>query len=292
MPTGLEIPVLAPRPLPRVWGTAIASYPGLVGPEFDPDNVNVKRWLNGVTFCPFGCDKTVGQVFDPCVERVTTYTRYEPAEAIFYPFIAEFAVSYSSLNGTPEQWDQYILAHSENSRSSRLAEQVERGTYATLNPSLSSEAQVIANGDESLLGAVGAIEDALADVLDGAIGMIHVPASLLSILQVQGGLIRDDTGRFFTATGHVVVGDAGTLGVSPATGDPVAGEIWIYGSGPVFAKIDNLLRYTTPGEDNFNMPRNEYLLDAEQYMLALFEPCSVVAAKLNTADDNIVGESP
>ena len=185
-----------------------------------------------------------------------------------------------------------MIAHTEISRSSILGAQVERSAYTTGNPSLASEAQDVGNLDQSLMGALFAIEQGLADLLDGGAGMLHVPAGALSVLHAQGGIRYDQDGRPFTATGHLVVADAGYLGVSPVTKAVVAGELWIYGSGPVFAKYDDLLRFQTdPWDDLSNgLLHNDREVKAEMHGIALFDPCSVVAALIDTSDANIVEE--
>lgn len=285
-----EVVTLGPRPLPRVWATALTSFPVPEGVEWEPDQFGVKRWLNGVTFQPFGCDKSVGDTIDPCVERLTNYLE-TGACVDFYPFLAEFAVEGRLGLHDFETQQAYVLAHSEVSRSARLAEQLETAAYNPLSPSLSSEAQIISNADQSLIGALMAVEDALADVLDGGAGMIHVPASFLTALQSGGGLRYDETGRPYTPTGHLIVADAGTLGVSPVTGEIVAGETWIYGSGPVMAKYDDAVTIVGQRDwERMNMTRNRFMVDAELYGIVFFEPCSVVAAVVDTSDADIVGQ--
>lgn len=291
MALGMNIVVPAPRPAPRMWATAITTYVQLEGPEYEPDARGVKRWLNGVKFIPFGCDKIVGDLFDPCVERTTEYSEMGD-EVSFDPFLAETAVQCSTLGLPREALVEWVIAHTEVSRSSIMGAQVERSAYTTTNPSLASEAQVITNADQSLIGALVAVEDALADLLDGGAGMIHVTAGLLTALQSGGGLRYDADGRPFTATGHLIVADAGYLGVSPATNDVVDGELWIYGSGPVFAKFDDeLVALVGMDGSDIDLTRNNQLLSAIQAGIAIFEPCSVVAAQVDTSDDNIVGQS-
>lgn len=292
MTFGMNIVTQAPRPVPRQWGTALTAYAELVGPDYSPDARGVKRWLNGVKFTPFGCDKIVGALFDPCVERLSELQSYG-AQVSFDPFLAEVGITCSTLGYERNTLLEYVIAHSEVSRSTILGAQVERSAYTTGNPSLASEAQDTANSDQSLMGALYAIEAGLADLLDGGVGMVHVPAGVLAVLQAQGGLRFDKDGRPFTATGHVIVADAGYLGVSPATNGLVAGEMWIYGSGPVFAKYDDLLRFQTdPWEDLSNgLLHNDREVKAEMYGIAIFEPCSVVAAKVNVSDFNIVEDA-
>lgn len=141
--------------------------------------------------------------------------------------------------------------------------------------------------DRSLLGAMEVVEDALADLLDGGQGMIHLPAALLTAFQSGGGLRfitgADGISRYYTATGHVVVADAGYLGPSPIANGTVDGETWIYGSGPIFVHLDDQVRV-----DGFQAltsfdTRNVATMYAYQHAIAIFEPCSVVAAAVDTS---------
>ena len=155
MPTMLHLPVSAPRPIPRPWATALTTYAELVGPEWAADSKGVMRWLNGVTFVPFGCEKIVGDVLDPCVERITDVQEGMSDPVTFDPFLMEVAVTCSALSVTSEDLLEYVTAHTEVARSSILGAQVMQGAYATDNPSLASEAQVISGGDGSPASALG-----------------------------------------------------------------------------------------------------------------------------------------
>lgn len=285
MSFGMNIVTQAPRPAARQWATAITTYAELTGPEYDPDSRGIKRWLNGVKFTPFGCDKILGALFDPCVERTSTFQNFD-TESSFDPFLAEVGVTCSTLGYDKATLEKYVIAHTEISRSSVLAAQVERAAYTTTNPSLATGAVTIGNTDQSLMGALLAIEAGLADLLDGGAGMVHIPAGVLAVLHAQGGVRYDQFGRPFTATGHLIVADAGYLGVSPMTQEVVDGEVWIYGSGPVFAKYDDLLRFQTdPWDDLSNgLLHNDREVKAEMHGIAIFDTCSIVAAMVNTAD--------
>lgn len=301
MPLGMNIPTVAPRPLPRPWATAATTYATLVGPEYEPvqrqdQNGNpigapVKRWLNGVKFTPFGCEVVVGDSFDPCVVRDRDDPQSFPDEVLFDPFLMEVGVACTTLTADAailrSQMLSYITAHLDVSRSSLLGQQVMQGAFSATNPSLMSEAQVITGADESLLGALEAVEDGLADLLDGGQGMVHLPASLLSALQSGGGLRfiagPDGSFRYYTATGHIVVADAGYAGPSPTANGIVAGEVWIYGSGPIFAKIDDVVNIDGAPWEEIDLSVNVMNVHGSQFALAIFEPCSVVAAVVDVS---------
>lgn len=282
MALGMNVPVPAPAPLPRPWATAVTTYTALAGPEYEGT-----RWLNGVKFFPLGCEKIVGDTFDPCVDRDTDFLEGLGTEVEFEPFMAEVAVECSTLATDGPELEEYLRVHMILGYTSVLGAQVERSAFTPGNPSLASEAQVIASSDQSLLGAVVMIEDALADVLDGGQGMIHMTPGLFVAFAAGGGVRYDANGRPFTATGHLIVADAGYLGVSPVTDAVVAGELWIYGSGPVFHKMAPGFRWFDDAQ-SVDITRNIRRVQVQQYGIAIFEPCSVVAAKLDTSDNEII----
>lgn len=275
-----HIVVPAPRPMARPWATALTTYAELVGPEWEAVG-GVKRWLNGVTFIPFGCEKVVGSTFDPCVLRESDILDGLGGEPItFDPFLIEMSVKCSALAVNYDDLVQYIIAHTEVARSSVCGAQMMQGGLND-SPSLESEAQVITGGDGSPRDALALIEDALADLLDGGVGMIHATPGVFSRLQIEGGLMFVN-GDWYTATGHSVVADAGYLGPSPVTHTVVASESWLYGSGPVFYKLDDFVNIIGNPWENFDYTRDEVIVHAEQYALGMFEPCSVVAAKVES----------
>jgi hypothetical protein len=279
----------------------MTTYAALVGPEYDPiqredDDGNpigppVKRWLNGVKFTPFGCERVVGDVFDPCVLRERDDPQSFPEEVEFLPFLMEVGVNCTTLTADAtilrNQMIAYITAHMEVSRSSLIGQQVMQGAFSPTNPSLMSEAQVITGADESLLGALEAVEDGLADLLDGGQGMIHMPASIL-MAATSGGGFRFITGpdgisRYYSAAGHIIVADAGYAGPSPNANAIVDGEVWIYGSGPIFVKLDDVININGAPWEEIDLTRNVMEVNGSQFALAIFEPCSVVAAVVDVS---------
>lgn len=291
MPAGLEILVPAPRPMPRPWATAITSYSSLANvPGFGPDAKGVQRWLNGVKFLPYGCDNIVGEVFDPCVARTSEYQEGFDEIVAFQPFLAEVAIQCSVVGTTRAELEAYLLAMSEAGRSSVLGAQVERDAIGTGNPSLASEAQVLSNADQSLLGAAIAVEEALADVLDGGVGTIHLAPGLFVAYANGGGAHLGADNIWRTVTGHVIVADAGYIGASPATEGAVNGELWVYGSGPVFAQYGGIVTYNGLDNEVIDFTRDQWNVKVEQYGIAIFEPCSVVAALVDVSDSDVVND--
>jgi hypothetical protein len=286
MPLGLRIPVTAPRPSPRAWGTAVASYALLDGPEYEPTERRPLPWLNGVKFNDFGCERTTGAAPDDCGPTERPAVAEIPSESEFDPYVVYSDVACTTLQATGEELAAYAIAHTEVAKSYHLAAQVERAAYETGNPSLATGASPIANSDQSLSGAFVAIEDALADLLDGGVGMIHISAALLGPAVGACGLQRIDS-VWYTPTGHIVVADAGYLGVSPYTGGSVAGELWVYGSGPVFYALAMPMVVGAPWE-NIDYTRNDLTIRTEQYGIAIFDTCPLVAAKIDTSDDNVL----
>jgi len=288
-----EVETLSPRPAPRQWATAMTSYVQATGPEFGMVS-GAKRWLNGITFKPYGCDKIIGATLGDGTgdinvcgdDRLTEYLTKDPA-VTFHPFVAEVAVESPLLCDTLEELLLWVAAHSEVERSSILAGQVETAAYQTSNDSLASTATDVSGGDSSLMGALYYIEEGLADRLDGGAGMIHMTPGAFVLAAAGGGVRYDGDGRPMTQTGHFIIADAGYQGASPYAQAPVANELWIYGSGPVVAFMDPEVSIEG-GFDAFQYRTNEWKVDAEQYGIAFFDPCSVVAAVVGLGDDSIL----
>jgi hypothetical protein len=55
----------------------------------------------------------------------------------------------------------------------------------------------------------------------------------------------------------------------------------------VFHKASDQIRWFTDAQ-SVNLSRNLRNVTVQQYGLAIFEPCSVVAAKLDTSDNEII----
>ncbi len=91
-----------------------------------------------------------------------------------------------------------------------------------------------------LLGALGLLEEYLANCTNVPRGVIHVPPRLVPAIAGQGMMLAPPTsgGARFSPSGHVLVADQGYDGRGPADADepaddPPSGVLWMYATGPL-----------------------------------------------------------
>jgi hypothetical protein len=246
-----------------------------------------QRWLAGVEFTPLLCRALVGS---PVPLMCTTGdTPLEPnfflpgqddADeddpcVVFEAFQIDTLLEVPTLSSPGQDVSGFMTVHSALARSVILAREAQTGSLTAESPSFVSEAETVTGFDATAVGALAAVEDALAVRLQGGVGMIHITPGMLTILNSGGGLNFDGT-SYRTATGHVVVADAGYTNAAPSSGAVVAGRSWIYGSGQVMAKLGEVMV-----ESQFDRRINMETHRVQQYALVMFEPCAVVAAAVD-----------
>ena len=252
------------------------------------DARNATRWVGGVAFRSAGCIFPDGvNLGDPCAnpERETAEgwdlqdDDGEALDHLFSAFGIDASASCPAVGGwRPERLLAYVQRRTELIRSVRLAAQVERGLYtADDTPFLADSPTDVSTADVTPVGALANIEEGLATKLGAGLGMIHLTPGLAT--RLRGALVFDDSGAR-TVSGHTVVIDPGYVGASPSTNAAVAGEQWIYGSGIVAYKASDLSIQGTLS-DSFDIERNVQHVTARLTALAAFEPCSVVAARVD-----------
>jgi hypothetical protein len=268
-----------PSRTPRPRGTAVTSYLPLDTSLYDK---YPNRWaFEGVQFVPYGCTLEVEETTqDPCdddFEEANGPQDFED-EVVFLPFSFRAAMTCSALGMTSDEIEKHLNVLWEAEVSTIIAEQVMHGEWNAASHTLVGEADTLTvAGMDNPLEVVALVEDGLADRWGNSTGMIHVTPSILT--QVVNELEYAD-GKFYTPNGHIVVSDAGYQGGAPGTGTVTAGETWVYGSSPVHFK------YQTPdwsGYDFENWVRdhNDLLVRKDGIAIAVFEPCTVVAAKVD-----------
>lgn len=168
--------------------------------------------------------------------------------------------------------------------SATLAAELESGALSG-GASLASAAAVVTSAASSLPLAFALLEDHLASVLHGGLGVIHLTPGLYAIA-VALGLV--DPATSLTPTGHTVIGDAGHTGaVTPSDGEAAGeGEKWIYATGDVWyatSGVKGIL--TTEGGDGgaVYVPQNKNRPLAERYAILVFDQNLVGAALVDYA---------
>jgi hypothetical protein len=275
-PTGL-----APNSAWETYRDLDVSTPAYVGAAAD-------AWVGGVTFRSEGCLSPdtfpTGDICTPTPREIDMDDAQDLEEAdtddlTFTSFEINGVVRCPVVGGKSDEWlRSWVEDQTRQYRSARLAAQVERGTYTTSGTlNLADSADDVSTTDLTPVGALANIEDALAQRIGSATGMIHLTPGLAT--RLRGALVFEPGGAR-TVSGHLVVIDGGYVGASPSTGAAVAGEQWIYGSGEVFYKATGF-RYLGTTSELFDRERNVQYAVGQQFAVAAFEPCTVVAAKVD-----------
>lgn len=278
--TGTQVESLAlPERLPL--GQAIDNYSTFTYSPVQPDPNGTNRWLAGVTFVPHGVGTSVlVQTEDPCVQLLNSFAARQGFgdPVTFLPFRIDNSITCSMLGGfTQEQLEMWILEETRSLESYDLAKQV-WGTGGP-NPTLRNTADVVTTADVTPVGALAAVVSGMSRRLKGSRGLVHVTPDMLVWLQAAGA-VRTVSGHFEVAAGHRLVADDGYDGSGPA--GLALGTSWIYGSGPVYAKLSSP---QDPAEwwESFNEIHNDFNAQVSRYGIYVFEPDFVVGAAATVA---------
>lgn len=160
------------------------------------------------------------------------------------------------------------------------------GGATTVNPSFAfgnSECD-IAPVDINAAGAVDPV--AAISLLEGALGevvscgaTIHVPYELVTYL-ARFNLLTVEDDVYYTHTGVKVVAGHGYPGSGPANIAAAAGELWIFGTGPVILVASNM--FTVPESIGESVDRNvnNQTVRAEKFYAAGFS-CALLAIRVD-----------
>lgn len=255
----------------------------LVIPHADGD----MRWANGIEFDPLSCDDAV--VFDPCVANGNDLvnTNNHPGIRKYTPFVVDAYDACSTLswqNADYEARARQLLALRE---SKAVAKEFWTGTKIPGNPHLAAGGAVTNVGTGlSPHNGLGALVQALADG-NGGPGMIHVRHRLLQILVGQA-FLRYENGKWYTATGAVVVADAGYPGTGPA-GEAIgntAGAIteWAYATDlvEVHREANAKVYAKTLTAETVNAFTNRVVVRAQRMYAPIWNGCVLAAVSITT----------
>lgn len=299
MATGMELDIEPLVPRKRTRALLIDSalrIPEISGPNPDdnravgndgvseaPDGgytgAPVNRWAAGITFTPYGC---VGLQRIPdafCIpegDDPENEIDWDTDLTIFESFQV-FGDDRCSALSTDFGWLQARLdARWAALASEQLALELMQAANSGSSPSLGSSATIVtgAPADTELL--LPLCENYLAQVLHGAQGMIHLTPGALTLADVFHRLKLEDDGTYTTPTGHIVVADAGYLGLDPDGGVPEDGTEYAYVSSMVGLEMgppDDL------GNSDQGLDRSRNIWHARKIAQAIFmfDPCSVGA---------------
>lgn len=274
---GLRETVDLPRPARRRWGTLASSVPrGIMVRGGSP-----LRWPAGVRIQSESCGINIEVVEADCAATNLTDT-------------TEFGdtTEFDSLVGWATRW-----CSTQSGRGSELTPAAQRIVdeqvgfavarelmSGTVNPSLKSTATVVTTS--AALPAIQALvlmEESIAAAAGNIEALIHVSPAMLERLYHDDGIFREGD-SWYTATGQVVIGDAGYDGGEPDSEDPVADdEEYIYATGPVAWDYGPEQAFDPTDLGTAYERRNQLVGRAQRPFLALFDPdCLVLAVWAKT----------
>lgn len=130
------------------------------------------------------------------------------------------------------------------------------------------------------VAAISLLEEALGDT--AGCGVIHAPDSLAAYLKFFELLEKEGDG-YFSPIGFRIVLGRGYPGSGPANIPAVAGETWIFGTGPLVLARSNLFQVPDNIREGVNRLVNDVELRAERFYAVGFS-CSLFAVRVSLCD--------
>lgn len=289
-----------PAPEARTRGTLLSVARPIPLEQLQRNGAN--RMLAGVTWTPWP-DVIVNRAAVGCDEVYTKDARDVPGLASQAPFLL---------------WDR-LQCSTAGLEISWLADALRLGLYDLLSAQFALELEdaagsggiglvgnatytptVVASGAVGLDVAIAELEGYLAEQggagKPGMRGVIHLTPGLLTIA-LADGLIEWMDGRYCTATGTVVIGDAGHTGQDTPHGQSAAGsgQAWIYATGDVFWAVGQSPNFTVtdptdPDGGPVYVGQNKNRPLDERAGLVVFDP-NVLGTALVTVGSSDGGDS-
>ena len=284
--TGIEKDINLPGPMGRERGTLLSAMQPIPPDELVARNVT-RGWF-GVEWLPWGTGNISVDAID--CDVVYDFSARELPDLLVQPaFLMWDALKCSTLSSESEWLRGRVVDNLNVYASAAFAAELSTGTAsgglaisgdATYTPTIISATAVdVGRG-------IAELEDHLADVLHGAIGMIHLTPGLLA-LAVGDGYVEWRDGQYRTPSGHVVVGDAGFDGTATPFGSTAAtsAQAWIYATSMVWYAISgiNTTDILTDDQHDTDILHNLNRPIAKRYGLLTWDPSATGAIKVTFA---------
>lgn len=190
---------------------------------------------------------------------------------------------------TLSRWADVLVGRVETDlrvfRSASIANELESGALGGPH-SLKADAEVVSNTATTLIVGVMNLETYFASVQPGARGIMHLTPALL-VRALKEGIIEFRDGQYRTATGNIVIGDAGHSG----TGEPTDSEAsvaadtdsWIYVTGDIWYAERDVREMIALANEDLDLERNIDRPLRELAGLLVYDPTIVGATKVTIA---------
>lgn len=146
-------------------------------------------------------------------------------------------------------------------------------TYAGITP-------VDINGAGALnpVEALAAMEEALGDLIAcGAV--IHIPERLVSFF-ASYHLLTEVDGVLYSPAGIKIIAGVGYPGTGPNNAAAAAGQLWMFGTGPLLGARSNVIMVPETTPEAVNRLINNITVRAERFYAIGFS-CSLLAIRVN-----------
>lgn len=295
MPTGARHAIdTIFRPEARDRGTLLSAARPIPTEQLVEGNVN--RLAGGITWLPLP-DIIMNREEAECDTIYDKTPRTPPALASQPPFLLWDMVQCSVAAGLTPEWLSTVIELGLDPMeflTAFMAMELETGSAsgglglvgnATYTPAVTTSNPV------ALATAIAHLESYLATQAGagkpGMRGVIHLTPGLLVLAKSQA-LVEWRDGQYRTATGHVVLGDAGHTGQAAPHGQTAAGsgQAWIYATADVWYGLGTVHGVTRiEGDDGgaFYKPHNDLRPLYERAALLAFDPHVLGAALVSTS---------
>lgn len=252
-------------------------------PESEMSSGGTSRWaLAGLTWVTWGCTNIDTDVVGCSITNIKTLEEFAAIETQ-KPFLLVDGVKCSALSSVPATMDRRLETRLDVFASAAFGVELMRGTNGGPNSFKTNETTVIANTARTLRLSFADMETFLAQKLHGARGIIHLtPAAM--VLAAADWLVQYIDGVWQTATGHLVVADAGYTGAAPdGVAAPATDVAFLYASGPIYYAMTTVKPVGRRDHESTDMTRNVHQFFSERYGLVAFDPCAVGAVRTTLA---------
>lgn len=180
--------------------------------------------------------------------------------------VETYQVEKAFWTGTASGVANAVYPHLASTTS--LVETSSFGYTVTLQP----QATIVTGAPLAPSVALGALENALADCLQGDAGVIHISNDMVPVMAGNGLIMKDGT-RLRTHNGNFVVAANGYPRTGPDGSDPGVGHGWMFATGPIFAYRGNVELLTTPNGAPLVRTTNTVKAIAQRTYLVGFDCC-------------------
>lgn len=247
--------------------------------ELLPDGF--RGWTGGVKFVPLGVDEA--ENFDGGFGDVTKGFQEIPDTQFFYPIRIVAGEQCSAMSMGTDELLGRVMTRLDAFESLQLSTELYHGgsndSAAScdlgVNHFITESTGLLIMADEvdaqTPSTALASLERGLQNILNGAVGTIHLTPGLLAVLD-SNGLLQFYDGRYYTATGHVVIADAGFEGLGPDNDVPAtAGVEWAYATGPVYFAIADVPDVIDFEGERTDITRNNVKVLGEKLGIAVYD---------------------